>query len=101
MDKKMTLITQVRTEDYCYCKEEYEESVPTFIEEAIAEGVVLNHLTNGEVIMKMFPNNRVDIVMGKVYFFTHDDEDEDFDEFAVFNFDWWNSRWEATYEANN
>ena len=69
--------------------------------DAISSGIVLDGLTNGEAIQKTFPNNRVDIVMGKVYFFTHDDEDEDFDEFAVFNLDWWNSKWEATYEANN
>jgi len=100
MDKKMTLITQVRTEDYCYCKEEYEESVPTFIEEAIAEGVVLDHLTNGEVIKRTLPEGGhtfaqkvdgqpvIDVYVGGVLIMRVD-------------YNWWNAKWEVTHEINS
>lgn len=100
MDKKMTLITQIRTEDYCYCKEEYEESVPTFVEEAIAEGVVLGHLTNGEVIKRILPEGDHTFVLKE-------------DNQAVVNVyvggvlimrvdaNWWDANWEATHETNS
>lgn len=92
----MKLIVDTSEELYNNARD-YETPLPSNLayemRTPIANGTPLTDLTNGEVIMKMFPNNRVDIVMGRVYFFTHDDEDEDFDEYVIFNLDWWNARY--------
>lgn len=81
-----TILAQIRTEDYYYCKEEAEESVPTFIEEAIADSVVLDELTNGEVLMKMFPGAKI-TEETYVVFMDIEECNHPFDKA------WWNSKW--------
>ena len=84
-----TILAQIRAEDYYYCKEEAEESVPTFIEEAIADSIVLGELTNGEVIQKMFPQMTVveELTYAIVVKFYKDG-------FCLqFDLAWWNRTW--------
>ena len=55
---------------------------------AIDKGIVLDGLTNGEVIQKMFPCYNVEVYpnVGYVLVFC-----EDFS--ITYPFDWWNRRW--------
>ena len=93
----MKLLIDAPEKLYTYIQKEWVEtdfdSPLAHAMNGIFNGTPLDGLTNGEVMMKMFPNNRVDIVLGKVYFYTHDDEDEDFDKYVIFDLDWWNRKW--------
>ncbi len=55
----MKMLTDIDKSDYLYCVEEDSNEMSTPLEAAIANGVQLEGLTNGEVIMKLFPNGKV------------------------------------------
>lgn len=58
----MKMLTDIDKSDYLYCLEEDNNEVSTALEAAIANGVQLEGLTNGEVIMKLFPNGKTTVL---------------------------------------
>lgn len=58
----MKMLTDIDKSDYLYCLEEDNNEVSTSLEAAIANGVQLEDLTNGEVIMKLFPNGKTTVL---------------------------------------
>ena len=55
----MKMLTDIDKSDYLYCLEEDNNELSTALEAAIANGIQLEGLTNGEIIMKLFPNGNV------------------------------------------
>lgn len=54
----------------------------------IKNGIVLDGLTNGEVLMQMFPQMKVTYTSNHVGLV-----DTDLDGFTDFRLDWWNAKW--------
>lgn len=54
----------------------------------IENGIVLDGLTNGEVLMKMFPQMKVTHTSNHVGLI-----DTDLDEFTDFRLEWWKRKW--------
>lgn len=85
----MKRIVDVPEEDYMYCLREEEEELATELESAIANSVALNGLTNGEVLMKMFPDATITQKNKYVVFL----EIDRYGEPKLFDATWWNAKW--------
>lgn len=87
------LLIEIGNNEYYRCVEEAEESVPTDLEEAVANGIVLDGLTNGEVIQKMFPKAEIVKKTKYDYVYWYVTIGHECGSSWEINDDWWNRKW--------
>lgn len=80
------LLIEISNNEYYRCVEEAEESVPTDLEEAIANGIDVNELTNGQAFMTMFPDAEVELTK------YHACVRVDKTSIITFDLKWWNAK---------